>query len=269
MYEDLLPHTLPTETERLDAMGRAHDPDAQAAIARLGLPPAPHCLDIGSGRGTMAIWLAETWPDGTVVAGDLDHNSFKPNQCANLRLEVMDANTADLGEGVYDLIHCRALLCFLPDKLAVLKRIARALKPRGALVVTEMDFGRIAAGPSRFWASFWTAYLEFADAQEWDFRFGARLPRLLAQAGFTAIDARHIAPMLNLGPETDQTAGAAETRTWSLTLATLAPRLLDGGFMPEPMLRDALALIRNQGAWTPGPGFMMATARRPVGQDDG
>ena len=75
MYEDLLPHTLPTESERLDQMGRAHDPDARAAIRRLNLPSHAHCIDIGTGRGTMAIWLAETFPDGpaptsAVVAGD-------------------------------------------------------------------------------------------------------------------------------------------------------------------------------------------------------
>lgn len=258
MYEDLLPHTLPTETERLDAMGRAHDPDARAAIQRLYLPTDATCLDIGSGRGTMAIWLAESMPDATVVAGDLDHKSFKPNELPNLRLEEMDANTADLGDGVYDLIHCRALLCFLPAKMAVLQRIKRALKPGGAFVVTEMDFGHIAKGPSGFWSTFWTAYLEFADAQEWDFRLGARLPRMLAQVGFTDIDARHIAPILNVEGET---AGAAEAKTWSLTLATLAPKLIEGGFMPEVMLRDALAMIRNPNSWTAGPGFMAIAAR--------
>ena len=55
MYEDLLLHTLPTETERLDQMGRAHDPDTPAAITRLDLPRNSTCLDIGTGRGSVAI----------------------------------------------------------------------------------------------------------------------------------------------------------------------------------------------------------------------
>ncbi|MCG8543492.1 MAG: class I SAM-dependent methyltransferase, partial [Alphaproteobacteria bacterium] len=141
MYEDLLPHTLPTETERLDAMGHAHDPDACAAIARLDLPNNAVCFDIGSGRGTMAIWLAETMPEAAVVAGDLDHASFKENDLPNLKLVEMDARTDAMGQSVYDLVHCRALLGFLPTRYEVLERIKSALKPGGSFVVTEMDFG--------------------------------------------------------------------------------------------------------------------------------
>ncbi len=261
MYENLLPHSLPTEAKRLDAMGRAHDPDARAAIADLNLPANAKCLDIGCGRGTMAIWLAETLPDATVVAGDIDNSTFKKNDLSNLRVVQMDASTDKIGQDEYDLIHCRALLCFLPTRFKVLDRFKSAPKPGGALVMTEMDFGRIAAGPSRFWAAFWTAYLEFASAQDWDLAFGARLPRLLDRLGFSPINARHIAPILN---PNNETPGSAEARTWSLTLATLAPQLIEGGFMTETMLRDALKMIREPGSWTARPGFMLVAARRPL-----
>ena len=167
----------------------------------------------------------------------------------------------DLGSGVYDLVHCRALLCFLPTRSKVLSGILRALKPGGAFVATEMDFGRIASGPSRFWATFWTAYLEFAAAQGWELGFGATLPHVLARTGFTDIDARNIQPILN---HAGDTAGAAEAKTWSLTLATLAPQLIGGGFMSETMLTEALSIIRNSEAWTTGPGFMVISARRPA-----
>ncbi|MEM1362286.1 MAG: class I SAM-dependent methyltransferase [Pseudomonadota bacterium] len=260
MYEDLLPHSLPTEGERLDQMARAHDPDAQAAISRLGLPVDAACLDIGAGRGTISLWLAETMPKASVTVSDLDLSQVPENDLSNLTLQVLDLRDADLGEARYDLIHCRALLCFLPERIELLSRLLKALKPGGAFVVTEMDFGRIAAGPNRFWASFWTSYLEFADAQNWDFRFGGQLPRAMAKAGFYQIDARHIQPILN---HAEDTAGSAEARTWSLTLATLAPRLIEEGFLPRETISDALQIIRNPNAWTAGPGFMVASARRP------
>ncbi|MEM9684803.1 MAG: hypothetical protein AAF942_16145, partial [Pseudomonadota bacterium] len=79
MYEDLLPHTLPTETERLDQMGRAHDPDSRATIQRLDLPSDSKCLDIGTGRGSMAIWLGQSMPDAEIVAVDL---------ASDLRLQI-------------------------------------------------------------------------------------------------------------------------------------------------------------------------------------
>ncbi|WP_421723251.1 hypothetical protein [Bauldia sp.] len=84
------------------------------------------------------------------------------------------------------------------------------------------------------------------------------MPRLLAGLGFTEIDARHIQPILN---HAGNTPGAAEAETWSLTLA---PKLIDGGYMPEAMLREALGIIRNPNAWTPGPGFMVVAARRSL-----
>ena len=261
MYEDLLPHNLPTENERLDRMGRAHDPDTRDAITKLNLRAKAACLDVGTGRGSVAIWLAKTMPDATVVAGDLDLSSVKQEDLPNLKLLKMDVRTEELGEAAYDLIHCRALLGFVPAYYEVLQRIHRALRPGGSFVATEMDFASVAAGPSRFWATFWTAYLGFSAAQNWDFELGGRLPRLLARLGFTEIDARHIQPILN---HAGDTPGAAEAETWSLTLATLAPKLIGEGHMPEPMLREALDIIRNPKAWTPGPGFMVVTARRPA-----
>ncbi len=200
-------------------------------------------------------------PDAEIVATDLDLSSVQQSDLPNLKFSKMDVRTDDLGEGLYDLIHCRAVLCFLPTRTEIIGRIKRALKPGGAFVVTEMDFGRIASGPSRFWAMFWTAYLETAAAEDWDFEFGGQLPRLLARLGFDEIDARHIQPILN---HAGDTPGAAEAETWSLTIATLAPKLIGDGHMPESMVRDALAIIRNPNAWTAGPGFMVATARRPA-----
>ncbi|MEM6460732.1 MAG: class I SAM-dependent methyltransferase [Pseudomonadota bacterium] len=266
MYEDLLPHHLPTEGERLDRMAHAHDPDTRAAISGLGLPPDATCLDIGAGRGTVAIWLAETNPGASVVAADLDLSQIVENSLSNLATKRIDVLADPLGEEVYDLIHCRALLGFLPTRNELLDRFYHALKPGGAFVATEMDFGRIAQGPSRFWAAFWTAYLEFTTAQGWDFTYGATLPRQLAQRKFSPIEAKHIQPIVNYSGET---AGASEAHTWELTIATLAPRLIGDGHMPEALVRDALDIIRNPNAWTASPGFMVVTARRPVHEKAG
>ncbi|WP_165590759.1 class I SAM-dependent methyltransferase [Ruegeria denitrificans] len=242
-------------------MALAHDPDTFATIERLDLPRNAHCLDIGAGRGSVAIWLAETLPDAQVTASDLDVTSVRENSLSNLSLKEIDLQNDDLGSELYDLVHCRAVLCFLPIRTEVLSNILKSLKPGGAFVATEMDFRRIASGPSRFWATFWTAYLEFTASQGWDLEFGARLPGFLAKTGFAEIDARHIQPVLN---HSGKTAGAAEAQTWSLTLATLAPQLIGGGFMTESMLSEALSIIRNSKAWTAGPGFMITSARRPV-----
>ncbi len=261
MYEDLLGHDRPTEAERLTMMARAHDPDSRESIERLHLPPDATCLDLGAGYGTMAIWMAERFPDGEVFAYDLDDAGFAAHDLPNLRCEAVDVSTADLGEARFDLVHSRATMGFLANRNEVLRRIMTALKPGGSIALCDMDFGPVASGPDPTWARFWSAHLDFARSRDWDFEFGGRAPRLLAELGFEAIVARHIAPILNVASDTP---GGAEARTWLLTIERLAPAYMKGGFMTDESVREALALINRPGAWIHGPGFMVVTARRPA-----
>ncbi|MCH9815442.1 MAG: methyltransferase domain-containing protein, partial [Actinomycetia bacterium] len=229
------------------------------------LPPGSDCLDVGSGRGTIAVWLAHSLPSGQVTAVDLDHEAFLDDRPPNLTLETGDIRQLPLPSAAFDLIHGRAILGFIPTRVDLLTEFFSAIKPGGAILLTEMDFGKIAAGPDKVWAAFWTSYLAFADAQDWDLRLGGKLPHMLAQAGFVDVDCRHIAPTLNIA---SQTASGAEARTWSLTLATLAPKLIGGGFMAESQLSAAIDVIRNPNAYTPGPGFGVVTARKPIAGAD-
>src|SRR6202034_1120889 len=45
----------------------------------------------------------------------------------------------------FDLVHCRLVLAHLPDRHAVLSKLAAALKPGGQLVAEEMDFVSVVA----------------------------------------------------------------------------------------------------------------------------
>jgi ubiquinone/menaquinone biosynthesis C-methylase UbiE len=52
----------------------------------------------------------------------------------NLRFEVGDAQTMDLGEDVFDLVYSRFGVMFFQDVIAAFSNLNRALKPTGRLM---------------------------------------------------------------------------------------------------------------------------------------
>lgn len=59
------------EDERLDLLEQIYDPVSRRR--RSFVQPGWRCLEVGAGRGSMAVWLAEqVGPKGHVVATDID-----------------------------------------------------------------------------------------------------------------------------------------------------------------------------------------------------
>ena len=56
------------------------------------------------------------------------------------RCRVHNIAEEELEEGVFDLVHARAVLMHIPQRQVALKRMVSALKPGGLLVVEEGDF---------------------------------------------------------------------------------------------------------------------------------
>jgi SAM-dependent methyltransferase len=113
---------------RLDARGRQ-----QAEDDRLGLledifdplsrrrrqlvQPGWRCLEIGAGRGSMAVWLAE-WvgESGQVVATDIDVTYLKRLNLPNLEVRqhnILDDPLDALGPVSFDLVCSRLMLFWL------------------------------------------------------------------------------------------------------------------------------------------------------------
>jgi ubiquinone/menaquinone biosynthesis C-methylase UbiE len=130
----------PTAADMLGALGAMMDEFTIARLNKIGVAPDARCLEVGAGAGTIAVWLAEqVGPTGSVIATDL-----KPQHVpAHPRLTVLQHNvvTDPLPEGPFDIIHARAVLQHLPQRHAVLAKLAGALAPGGALIVEEMEAG--------------------------------------------------------------------------------------------------------------------------------
>ena len=125
-------------------LAAAYDPLTTRRLAETGVGPGWRCLEVGAGGGGVAHWLARrVAPGGEVVATDIKPDHIAPAE--GLRVLRHDVTRDPLPEAAFDLIHSRLVLLHLPERLEVLDRLVRALKPGGVLQLDEFD---IDYGPS-------------------------------------------------------------------------------------------------------------------------
>ncbi|MET8830940.1 class I SAM-dependent methyltransferase [Streptomyces sp. NPDC004610] len=108
------------------------------ALTRLEPRRGMRCLEVGAGGGSIARWLAErVAPGGSVLATDVKPHHIP--RVPGLTVEVHDITRDPLPEAAFDLVHARLVLLHLPERRAVLERLARSLKPGGWLQLDEFD----------------------------------------------------------------------------------------------------------------------------------
>jgi SAM-dependent methyltransferase len=128
---------------RFDQLAAILDEHTTARLAALDGLAGRHCLEIGAGGGSVATWLADrVGPDGTVTATDKTPNPVPERP--NLTVLRHDITSDPLPEaptptGRWDLIHVRLVLTHLPERREILRTLASALAPGGALLVEDWD----------------------------------------------------------------------------------------------------------------------------------
>lgn len=130
--------------DRFRILQECYDSASQARIAQTGVADGWHCLEVGAGGGSAAAWLSGiVAADGRVVATDIDVRRIDPavRGLANVSVVEHDIVRDPLPGTGFDLIHARLVLLHLPERIAVLDRLAPALKPGGWLVIEDFDCG--------------------------------------------------------------------------------------------------------------------------------
>jgi ubiquinone/menaquinone biosynthesis C-methylase UbiE len=130
-------------------MGESFHPGGLALTERLGgqleLNSGIRVLDVASGRGASALFLAERF--GCRVAGiDLGAtNVAAANAEARARgldhlvtFELADAERLPFEDGAFDAVICECAFCLFPDKVAAAREMARVLRSGGAFGLTDL-----------------------------------------------------------------------------------------------------------------------------------
>jgi SAM-dependent methyltransferase len=181
------------------------------ALDRLGVGPGWKAVDVGAGRGDVAVALAEiVGHGGRIYAVDSDplardETARAAGAYSQVLAITQGAEDLLLPEPV-DLAFCRFLLLHVIDPLSVLARMAAAVRPQGWVVAQEpiTSAGRVGGLP-----------LSMPDARHPD--VGALLPSLVRASGLELVDAwaeapadagpgpvaRYLAELTGVDPEDD------------------------------------------------------------------
>lgn len=144
------------ETDRLSAdalfpFDQMHGRQLSATrehVARLNLDPSQHVLDVGSGIGGPARYMAFTF--GCRVTGIDLTESFvatardltgRCGMSGRVDFQVGSALAMPFAEESFDAATCQYVAMNIPDKSALLREIRRVLKPGGRLMYSSVVAG--------------------------------------------------------------------------------------------------------------------------------
>jgi SAM-dependent methyltransferase len=216
------PHDGADERRRLDLLAARLDPVTKRRIGRLGLPPDVCCLEVGGGRGSIARWLCQdVAARGQVTATDVQTGFLSELSLPNLTVLHHDVRTDGFPEGSFDLVHVRAVLMHIADRMAALRRMASWLAPGGWLVAEEADFGMWLGDYDPLWAAHPAAWHEAFP--HGSLGQGRALLRQIHQLGLAGIGADAELDIVQ--------PGTALAEFYQLSMAALAEPMISAGVM--------------------------------------
>ena len=164
------------------------------SLEALALRRGERVLEVGSGLGHFArAMAAAVGPRGQVVGVDKSPRQIRVarrlSRSRGPRPEFRsgDARALPLAQeewGSFDVAHARFLLEHLPDPLAAVREMVRAVRPGGRVVLEDDDHDllRLHPEPAGF-RRLWRAYIRAFAANGTDPFIGRKLPSLLLAGG--------------------------------------------------------------------------------------
>lgn len=134
---------------RFTALSDMFDAATKRYLRRCGLRQGWHCLEVGAGGGSIALWLCNrVGSTGKVIATDIDTRFLQRRKVHKLQVWRHDITCDPLPNNAFNLVHTRMMLIHLPQRDEVLTRLIATLKPGGWLVAEEFDGLSFSADPT-------------------------------------------------------------------------------------------------------------------------
>ena len=249
----------------LAAIEDLYDAGTMRLLRGRGLSQGWRCLEVGAGSGTIACLLAgSVAPTGDVVATDIDTRFLTGLRDPNLEVWRHDVTSDPFPEREFDLVHARLVLANLPDRDAVLRKLAAAVKSGGWLVLEENDNISIAPDPTMGSAVALHEKVRGAAGSMVAARtgrrdggtYGRQLYGGLLGLGLSDVGAEGRAFMVR--------GGEPSTVSWRLLYGQIGPALLASGAVTGQELADYEALLKSPSFIMMGEIMMAAWGRRDL-----
>jgi len=251
---------------RMVALAAQHNDATFRYMEKCGITMGWSCLEIGAGDGSVARWMAtKVGTLGRVLATDIDPRFVLQDHSANpatMDVRVHDIVTDSIPEGAFDLIHARLVLVWLPERLTVLDKLVKALKPGGWLLIEDYDTQLV---PPELAASNPVAAAKFAKMR------GALL-ELMTRSGLGHTYARELYHRLReRGLKHVQSYGAIATFAGGSPGANLQQAnfrqvhkgVIEAGLVSEAEFREVMSLLSDPHFTAFTPMMFSAMGRNP------
>lgn len=199
--EYLLDNRAAEAGSRFDSLAALFDPVTFRHLDALGVGPGWRCWEVGAGGPSVPSWLAgRVGTTGRVLATDIDVAWLAADHGYEVRSHDVAADEPPAEW--FDLVHARLVLVHVPDRVEALRRMVRAVRPGGWVVIEDFDVDFQAcsmpdASCDQHYLSnrLRAGFLTLLGQRGVDFEFGRKLPRLLRNAGLVDIGADGYFPL--------------------------------------------------------------------------
>jgi SAM-dependent methyltransferase len=188
-----------------------------------------------------------------VTATDLDTGFLEELTLPNLKVLRHDVRSDDFPGGSFDLVHARAVLMHIPERMATLTRMVSWLAPGGWLLLADADFGMWQADYDPFWSAHPLASHE-------------AFPHGSLSQGRAILGQIHRLGLTDIGADAELdivAPGTPQAEFYRLSLAALAKPLVASGVMTSEEAARAIARLDEPDFLGCGFAFISAWGRRP------
>ena len=232
------------------------DPGTFRLLERVGVEPGMHVLELGAGTGSVSAWLAnKVGSGGRVMSTDIDLR-FHDEMPSNVIVRQHDAARDRLPSEHFHLVHARAVIQHIPERIEVLARMVEAMRPGGAMVIEDGAMAEFAEQALPEPLASVHRIVATASQHEWrDPNAGVRVLGWMRDLGLEDLDA--------IGRVRIMRPHEASGEWWFLALERAAPRLVEAGVVSESDAAAALEQMRAPGFAMLGPTSIATIGRKP------
>jgi SAM-dependent methyltransferase len=242
---------------RLRVLAHALSPTTDRLLHAAGIAPGMSCLDVGCGGGDVSFAMARlVGASGRVVGIDMDETKLRLARAEATRdglrnVEFTRSNVDELAdESAYDLVYARFLLTHMLDPGAALRRMVRAARVGGAIVVEDIDHSSVFSyPPSTAVARYVRLYNEVVWRRGADPEIGPKLPGLFRAVGLCDPQVSLAQPVFTEGEG---------KRVNQITLDNIRPAVVSSGLATND---EVVELIAELGAFTADPETLVGFPR--------